>query len=72
MYIEYHRYVRQAVAQGSRRVLTSVVVAVEKWKAFLCFPSAASFPRPLSSRQLRQRLMSVVSAAGQDGPGDAR
>ncbi len=38
----------------------------------MCFPSGASFPRPSSGRQLLPRLMSIVLAAGQHGPGDAR
>ena len=41
-------------------------------ESVLCFPSVASFPRPSSSRPLLQRLMSIVLAAGQHGPGDAR
>jgi hypothetical protein len=41
-------------------------------ESVLCFPSVASFPRPSSRRQLQQRLMSIVFAAGQHGPGDAR
>jgi len=43
-----------------------------KVESGLCFPSVASFPRPSSCRQLQQRLMSIVFAAGQHGPGDAR
>src|SRR4029077_5867066 len=43
-----------------------------KVESGLCFPSAASFPRPSSSRPLLQRRMSIVLAAGQHGPGDAR
>src|ERR1700758_34326 len=43
-----------------------------KVESVLCFPSAAFFPRPSSSRPLLQRLMSIVLAAGQHGPGDAR
>src|SRR5215470_17593031 len=41
-----------------------VVVAVEKWKSVLCFPSAAFFPRPSGCHRL-QRLMPIVFAAGQ-------
>ena len=41
-------------------------------ESVLCFPSVASFPRPSSRRQLQQWLMSIVFAAGQHGPGDAR
>src|ERR1700752_997725 len=43
-----------------------------KVESVLCFPSGASFPRPASGRQLLQRLMSIVLAAGQHGPGHAR
>src|ERR1700746_2830857 len=43
-----------------------------KVEGVLCFPSVASLPRPSSRRQLQQRLMSIVLAAGQHGPGDAR
>lgn len=42
-----------------------------KVESVLCFPSAASFPRPSSCRAL-QMLMAIVFAAGQHGPGDAR
>src|SRR5689334_19332830 len=41
-----------------------------KVESVLCFPSAASFPRPSSGCAL-QRLMAIVFAAGQHGPGDA-
>ena len=41
-----------------------------KVESVLCFPSAASFPRPSSGRWL-QRLMSVLFAAGQRSPGHA-
>src|SRR5215470_11680718 len=43
-----------------------------KVESVLCFPSAASFPRPSCRQQLAQRLMSVVSAAGQYGPCNPR
>jgi len=39
-------------------------------ESVLCFPSAASFPRPSSGRRL-QRLMSILFAAGQHSPGHA-
>src|SRR5437763_16218830 len=48
------------------------VVAVEKWKAFFCFPSGASFPRPGLSRNRLLGLMSIVFATRQDGPGHTR
>ena len=41
-----------------------------KVESVLCSPSAASFPQPSSGVAL-QRLMSVVFAARQHGPGDA-
>ena len=41
-----------------------------KVESVLCFPSVASFPRP-SSGHLLQRLMSILFAAGQHGPGHA-
>src|SRR4029077_7994435 len=41
-----------------------------KVESVLCFPSAASFPRPSSGRQL-QRLVSILLAAGQHSPGHA-
>src|SRR5690349_13279224 len=38
-----------------------------KVESVLCFPSAASFPRPSSCRRL-QRLISIIFATGQHGP----
>src|SRR5215470_19486050 len=70
---------RHAVGQWFRLLLSSA----DRWnyskprrrgggkvESVLCFPSPASFPRPSSCHRL-QRLMSIVLAGEQDGPGDA-
>jgi hypothetical protein len=43
-----------------------------KVESVFCFPSGASFPRPGLSRNRLQRLMSIVLATRQDGPGHTR
>jgi len=42
-----------------------------KVESVLCFPSAASFPRPILGCSYLQPLVLIVFAAGQHGPGHA-
>src|SRR5208282_1277029 len=77
-----HQVFRHAIGCSSRLLLSSADLGRTlsnfrrrgggKVESVLCFPSAASFPRPSSRRWLQPRLMSIVSAAGQHGPGDTR